>query len=188
MAVLESAVQGVHVYSAISLKLLAFIAIMYVDDTDILLTDVSGDGTLEEIFERAQIAARVWQQAVHDSGGAVRPEKCYWTAVDFKFNGGKWRYMRKSEFQGCIRVKNTNMVYQEVKRYDINQSNEGLGIYVNPNGTMTLQLKEVLEKVNIWSDRVGTSNLSKKKGIYRSKYYYIQNNRVLAPRDIILRC
>ena len=29
--------------------------------------------------------AKVWQQTVHDSGGALRPEKCYWTDVDFKF-------------------------------------------------------------------------------------------------------
>ena len=160
---LESAVQGVHVYSAVSLKLLVFIAIMYVDDTDILLTDVSGSDTLDTIFKRAQKAVLVWQQAVYDSGGAVRPEKCYWAAVDFRFKAGKWRYMKKNEFDGEITVKDTNMVRQRVKRYDINMSNEGLGIYVNPDGTMTLQLKEVIEKVTIWNDRVGASYLTKKE-------------------------
>ena len=81
-----------------------FIAIMYVDDTDILLKDVSGSDSLDEIFTRAQKAVLVWQQAVHDSGGAVRPEKCYWTAVDFRFQAGKWRYMKQNEFNGLMRV------------------------------------------------------------------------------------
>ena len=91
IAVLESEVKGAHVYSSITLQVLVFIAIMYVDDTDILLIDVSGSDTIEEIVLRAQRTAKVWQREVHDSGGALRPEKCYWTAVDFKFvwdNGG----------------------------------------------------------------------------------------------------
>ena len=163
LSVLEAAVQGVHIYSSISLQLLAFITIMYVDDTDILLTDVSGYDTLDIIFERAQRAVRVWQQAVHDCGGAVRPEKCYWTAIDFKFQAGKWRYMKLDEFQGEIKVKNTNMIRQHVKRYDVNKSNEGLGIYVNPDGSMSLQLKEVLGKVNAWSDKIEASSLTKKE-------------------------
>ena len=83
LSVLESAVTGVHVHTSISLKLLPYIAIIYVDDTDILLTDMTGHDTLEQVFHRAIKAAKIWQQAVYDSGGAVRPEKCYWTAKDF---------------------------------------------------------------------------------------------------------
>ena len=61
LSVLESAVTGVHVYSSISLQLLSFIAIIYVDDTDILLTDISGSDTLDQIFQRAYKTAQVWQ-------------------------------------------------------------------------------------------------------------------------------
>ena len=52
---------------------------------------------------------------------------------------------------------------QVVKRHNINESNEGLGIFLNPNGTMSLQLEEVIKKVTKWSDRVGASALSKKE-------------------------
>ena len=50
LSVLEAAVTGVHVRSSITLQLLAFIAIMYVDDTDIMLTDVTGFDTVEDVF------------------------------------------------------------------------------------------------------------------------------------------
>lgn len=89
LSILEASVTGVYIRSSISLQLLIFIAIIYVDDTDILLTDYTGHDDIYDIFERAKKAAKVWQQAVHDSGGAVRPEKCYWSAVHFEFKAGK---------------------------------------------------------------------------------------------------
>ena len=50
-AILESEVQGVHIYSSITLQnLLVFVAIIYVDDTDILLTNVREHYTIEDIF------------------------------------------------------------------------------------------------------------------------------------------
>lgn len=77
LSVLESAVQGMCVYTAMSLQLLQFIAIMYVDGTDLLLAALSETDTIEDIIKRAKKAASIWQKAVLDSGGAVRPDKWY---------------------------------------------------------------------------------------------------------------
>lgn len=86
---LESAVTGVHVSSSISLQFLTLIAIIYVDDTDILLTDATRYDMLEKVFIRAQKAAKVWQQAVYVFGRAVCPDKCCWTAFGFCFESMK---------------------------------------------------------------------------------------------------
>ena len=56
---LEAKVKGVHMQTAITLQVLIFIAIMYVDDTDILLSDITGSDTLQDVFERATMAALV---------------------------------------------------------------------------------------------------------------------------------
>ena len=61
---------------------------MYVDDTDILLTDITGNDTLDDVFRRAKKAAKVWDMAVLQTGGALRPEKCYWSAIDFRWKMG----------------------------------------------------------------------------------------------------
>ena len=61
---------------------------MYVDDIDILLATLSEIETIEEVIIRAKKAASVWQKAVLDSSGAVRPDKCYWSAVDFDCSDG----------------------------------------------------------------------------------------------------
>ena len=56
---LEANAKGVHMQTAITLQVLIFIAIMYVDDTDILLSDITGSDTLQDVFERATMAALV---------------------------------------------------------------------------------------------------------------------------------
>ena len=71
--------------------------------------------------------------------------------------------MKYNEFEGEIRVKDTNMNYQVISRFDIDTSNPGLGLFVNPNGSMTLQLEALIEKATTWNDRLNQSNLSKKE-------------------------
>jgi len=77
IAMLEDRVIGVRLQTAITLQIISYIAIMYVDDTDILLSDITGTDSLDDVFYRTLRAARTWDEAVLASGGAVRPEKCY---------------------------------------------------------------------------------------------------------------
>ena len=62
---------------------------MYVDDTDIMLTTVNENDSLDDVYARALLAVEVWQEAIRISGGALRPNKCYWTAVDFRWKNGE---------------------------------------------------------------------------------------------------
>ena len=84
IAMLEDKVIGVCLQTAIALQIIVYIAIMYVDDTDILLSDITGTDSLDDVFYTALRAVRTWEEAVLASGGAVRPEKCYWAAIDFR--------------------------------------------------------------------------------------------------------
>ena len=47
---LEDTVIGVQIKTAIILQCLAFIAIMYVDDTDIMLTMIHENDTLDDVY------------------------------------------------------------------------------------------------------------------------------------------
>ena len=76
----------------------------------------------------------------------MRPEKCYWSLVDFEFISGRWRYIKFDDFNGDIQVKDTNGRLQTVERFDIDKAKEGLGIFVTPNGSMNMQLERISEK------------------------------------------
>ena len=147
IAMLEDRVIGVRMQTAISLQILIYISIMYVDDTDILLSDISGHDTLHDVFKRALRAARTWEEAVLVSGGAVRPEKCYWSAIDFRWKNGNWSYMPMKDFQGEIWVKDTTGTPKQVARFDVDNSKDGLGIHINPNGKMNKQIEYVGQKI-----------------------------------------
>lgn len=161
IAMLEDRVIGVRLQTAVTLQIIIFIAIMYVDDTDILLSDITGTDSLDDVFYRATRAARTWEEAVIASGGAVRPEKCYWTAIDFRWKNGKWSYMKMNEFQGEIWVKNTHGVKEKVKRFDVNRSKDGLGLHIHPDGSMDQQIEFITEKIQTWNGKLKRSALSK---------------------------
>ena len=136
---------------------------MYVDDTDILLAALSDADTIESIIKRAKKAASVWQKAVLDSGGAVRPDKCYWSAVDFAWTSGRWRYKKMKEIEGQIRIRDTDRKLHIIERYDIHQAKEGLGVFVTPGGDLEMQLKKITEKIGKWTVKVKTSSLVPKE-------------------------
>ena len=163
VSVLESAVKGVYFYTAMTLQLVQFIAIMYVDDTDLLFAALNDSETIEDVMQRAKKAARVWQQAVLDSGGAVRPDECYWSAIDFTWTAGKWRYKKMKEIKGTIKIRNPEGRMEKVKRYDLDKANEGLGVYLTPRGSLDLQLVETSKKIRTWTSNVIRSFLTKKE-------------------------
>ena len=163
ISVLESAVKGVYFRTAMSLTLIHFIAIMYVDDTDILLAALDDTETIHEVIKRAKKAASVWQKAVLDSGGAARPDKCYWSAIDFEWTGGKWRYKKIKEIPGYIRIRNPAGKLETIKRYELDNANEGLGVYLTPRGSLNLQLTETSKKIRTWTAKVIKSSLSNKE-------------------------
>ena len=167
ISVLESAVKDVYFYTAMTLQIVQFIAIMYVDDTDLLLSVLSDTETIEDVIKRAQKAATVWQKAVLDSGGAVRPDKCYWSAVDFEWSAGKWRYKKIHEIKGKIRIRKPAGKKETIKRYDLDKANEGLGVYITPRGSLQLQLKETSDKIRVWTEKWSRAPSHKKKLMLR---------------------
>ena len=72
--------------------------------------------------------------------------------------------MKLHEFRGEMHVKDTNLVYQKVKRYDVNNSNKGLELFVNLDESMQLQLKTLVDTVTDWNDKLGRSIFNKKEG------------------------
>ena len=81
---LEAQVTGINIYSAITLSLFTLFVIMYVDDTDIMITENSAGETSTFISTSAQHAVTTYQQGVSQTGGEVRPAKCNWYSIIFK--------------------------------------------------------------------------------------------------------
>lgn len=160
---LESSVKGAWLRTAMTLQLIHYIALMYVDDTGVLLAGIDDNDTIDDVITRAKKAAKVWNHAVMVSGGAMNPKKCYWPAVDFVWNSGRWKNRNMDDIDGCVQIIDDNGIVQSIQRYRLDQAREGMGVYVCPGGSWTLQLEELQKKFHTWGTRIKQSSLTPKE-------------------------
>ena len=68
--------------------------------------------------------------------------------------------MAASEFQEEIWLNDTNNTLQKVKRKDIDDSNLGLGLHINPYSSMKLQYYHVMEKITTYTSKLQPSSIN----------------------------
>ena len=69
--------------------------------------------------------------------------------------------MDAKEFNQEVWVRDTNNDLRLVKRKNINQSECGLGLHINPDGSMDLQYESIHGKIIDYTSRLQPSSLSK---------------------------
>ena len=147
--------------ASISLATLVMSAIMYVDDTDILITAKKGE-TLQQLKENAQTLIRKWCSVLWISGGCLRPDKCWWYVVDFTWrNNGTWRYKTKKETEGTILIPDHQQIDQVVQQKEPHQGMKGLGVFLAPDGNNKAQYDDLEKKIKIWASRISKGYLTR---------------------------
>jgi len=158
----EHRVNGHNVRSAISLSLLMIAAIMYVDDTDILLSSHHYDEPIPILINRARHASTQWRKAVQQTGGALRPDKCRWYLISFKWKAGKWKYSKIADHPAEIYQRDTNGNQILVQRLESSFGHKkGLGVCTAPDGSFIQQIDVLLQKIDRWNENIRTSYLTK---------------------------
>ena len=153
---------GSTITTSISLMVIILSAIMYVDDTDIFVVGKHRE-SLDELLARAQLLSQRWTDALWATGGVLRPEKCWWYMVSFKWNGSKWRYARINESEGEILVPDHARVATPVSRIEYNTPMRTLGVRIAADGNTRGEKEYLLSKSIEWSDQI------KKAFLYRSE-------------------
>jgi hypothetical protein len=165
----EGLITGHKVRSAVSLTILSILAVMYVDDTDILISATSYDEPLESIVARAKNASKHWRRAVAQTGGALRPEKCRWYLISFIWKSGRWKYGKIKDMPYSITERDDKGRRVTVERLEINVGHKGLGVHSAPDGSFEQQMQALLEKINTWNSRIHKSYL-RKYDVYLSAF------------------
>ena len=170
---LESFVQGFHIQTVITLTILSIAVVMYVDDTDLLVSSKSYSESLFFLISRMQKSVKKWRKGVIQTGGALRPYKCKWFLISFKWLQGKWKYGSISEDPVRLYLRNSNGNKIEIERLEVTQGLTGLGVCIAPDGNQMDQINDFMnvkpgqeEKITQWINNV------------RSKY--------LRPHDVCL--
>ena len=136
-------------------------AVMYVDDTDLVITGNKHDD-FEKVTEDAQSVARKWCDTLRITGGALRPEKCWWFLVSFKWlPDGSWKYASVEETPGDIEIPDYRMETEKIEKVEVTEGRMGLGVYIAPDGSNREQLKYMEGKVESWTGKIKASCMSR---------------------------
>ncbi|KAL3780888.1 hypothetical protein HJC23_009934 [Cyclotella cryptica] len=142
---------GAYFVSAWTGICLSIAALLYVDDTDLLHMNTAQESD-EDFFGKVVDGTAYWARLLQSTGGNLKPEKCYWYFMAYKFVKGVaiLRPAKEMSRPGAS-------VAIELK--DPSEASEVLGVWSSPTGTSTSQLDHMIGKGRKWSTRVLRSTL-----------------------------
>ena len=152
---------GAKMTTPITNVTLEFVGYAYVDDTDQIETQKFADDDVYTVIDRMQKAVDLWEKGIRATGGAIRPEKCHWYAVDFKWNGSNWSYKSTDELPAQLTVKNSEGTRQQIKRLALHQSEVTLGVHCSPFGCMKRQVEKMTEQSKDWGCMMRAGHLDR---------------------------
>ena len=149
---------GSEMLSPLSGTLISFIGTLFVDDTDLVvyLPELKDSAS---VFREMQESVSEWGHLLCSTGGALKPEKCYWYMIDYECNEfGIWNYAACVNQELLIPLPDGTMV--PIQQLGVYESREMLGVWSCPAGDDTKHIEEkVLKRVKVWVERTTNGHL-----------------------------
>jgi hypothetical protein len=124
---------------------------LFVDDTDMYTWQehILDPG---ELWAQAQIEIEQWSCLLNATGGALKPEKCWWYLLDYTCVDGKWTYADMAPRE--LLITNLDGRKSGIKQEDVSESKKTLGIYNAPAGENEGHLDHIKSKATMWVNRM----------------------------------
>ena len=121
----------------------------YVDDCDMIQLGTS----IEGVIETTQRALSKWESLIHSTGGSLAPSKCWWYLVDHTWHKGKW-HAEDPILDFDLTATDKNGIVQPIRRLNISEAQEMLGVYMAPDGNTAPQVKALKDKARLWAAQI----------------------------------
>ena len=138
---------------------LVFIGFLFVDDTDLVVIGNQSDIAIE-VQTKLQSMVTFWNGILRVTGGALRPEKCYWYLLRFKWVDGisKLIYEKPND----ILLSNDGGEQVAIDYKAPNVPTEAVGVWQDIDGSSGKQVEELLNKIRKVHNSLIESTLSRK--------------------------
>ncbi len=145
-------------------KLKSHIAcIIYVDDTDLVHFRMDEDQGKDKAFYGLQEAITNWGKLLIASGGALKPIKCFFHLISFKWNkDGTWAYKDNeddNEFQAVVPLLDRSA--RRIQHLGINEHIKTLCSMTCPSGGSKGAIEYMQTKGRAWKDMILAGKLSR---------------------------
>ena len=129
---------------------------MFVDDLDLFMwkEDITAPFKL---MLQAQKDITQWSLLLTATGGALKPETCFWYLLDYTCIEGKWAYAVHLDFE--LSVTNLDGSRSSINQEEVSTSKKTLGIYNAPSGSNQGHVGYIHGKLTTWIARIGNGHL-----------------------------
>ena len=132
---------------------------MYVDNTDLFVVGRSPKESADSIIKRTRELVNIWCRSIWATGGLLRPDKCFWYFMDFKWNGSAWEYVQKDDIEYEIAIPNLAGENEVVKLHNPDFAEETLGVFLAVDGNMRQEKEKLSKASSSWTRKIVCSGL-----------------------------
>ena len=153
---------GAFFKCAISGSKLKIVGFSFVDDTDLVL----GGSRISkwEVADELQHALDIWQVGIEATGGALVPEKSFWSEIQFEWDTeGNWTYESTESNGQEVMMHNARNETKILKKLDAHKAIETLGVHLAPDGNESTQIEAMLVKAHSWASKMQRRGLLEKR-------------------------
>lgn len=127
------------------------------DDSDLLhLSD--GTERDEEFFDRIQQATFDWGDLVQATGGHLKPSKCFWYMLSWRWQRGEAILKKVSQLPSQpLLIPQPDGSTVPIPLKDVTHSEKKLGVWSSPSGDFGVHIEEARKKGALWAERMNSS-------------------------------
>jgi hypothetical protein len=142
-------------------------AILYVDDTDLLHMNNTGDDTISFI-DQVQSALTSWSRLLQATGGNLKPEKCYYYIMSYRYDGGVARICTGRELRQYrnLTIPQHGGTVIDIALKDPKEATQTLGMFTSPMSDGYAHLAKMLSRCRHWEESIRSSMLP-----YRDRWH-----------------
>ncbi len=136
------------------------LAILYVDNTNLLHIDLTKDKSVDEVHDAIQNSVNSWGNLLIATGGVLQPSKCFYSIISFKWDNGLWKYVNnslKGEFGITVLLPRGSEAAIDHK--SVNHAEKNFGAMTSPDGNSAASLRMIQEKAQQWINTVRNGHL-----------------------------
>ena len=141
--------------SGITLVLMGF---LFVDDTDLVVL-ATKDESDTAVYSRLQASINFWNGILRVTGGALKPEKCYWYFARFKWQNGQWEL--SDEIPPPIHIMTDEGKTKNISYKMPSDATKAVGVWQDLKGSSTKQMQDLIDKVRAVHKDMAKSPLPK---------------------------
>ena len=134
-------------------------AVLYIDNSD-LLHMAKGYSTDDEFLASNQSATNDWAGLVHATGGSLKPQKCFWYMLGWRWVNGVPRLKKLCRLpQTPLTIPQPDGTRVAISLKDVSDPEKKLGVFTCPNGDFSHHVDHCCTVGFEYAAKLATRNL-----------------------------